>query len=251
MKLKNVAILVIIVVFLTIGIMKLTGGASIGSFQLDIDDVELYQTCNNCTYCNFTRVMSPNNQTLLSNLNASNESTYFYYLVAKGNFTKVGTHNYCYDCGNTIEKSTGCLTFEITYIGGELTLQMAMLYFISIGVLIFFFVLVVILISKLPSKDATDEEGTILQISNLKHLRPVLWVVCWGIILAMVFIVSNMALAYLPNKMIGSFFWLIYRIMFLMTLVGVPLWFIWIFAGIFKDKEYKRMIERGIDVKTP
>ncbi len=224
---------------------------SIGSFQLDVDNVEIYQTCNNCTYCNFTRVMAPNNQTILSNLVALEDGTYYYYLISKGNFTESGDYIYTYNCGNLLEKETGSIEFTISYTGKELDDQQVTIYLGAIFVLIFFFILIVLLINKLPSKDSTDESGIILQVSNLKHLRPVLWGISWGIILALMFIIANISIAFLPTGMIGGLFFSLYTIMFWITIVALPVWLIWIFVNIFRDKEVKSMIERGVDVRTP
>lgn len=222
---------------------------SIGEFPQD-KNITIYQTCNNCTSINFTRLMNPHNQTLTTTLEATKDGTYYSTLILSGNLSQTGTYTYCYVAGNQAESETGCLTFEITFGGDLMTEPMASVYWISIIFLMFIFGLVLLGINKLPSKDTTDEEGSILQISNLKHLRPVLWGVCWALILAMLFIVSNMALAYLPNKMLGDFFFMMFKIVGWLTIPMVILWFIWIFAGIFRDKEYKKMIERGVDIRT-
>lgn len=195
--------------------------------------------------------MAPNNQTIFSNLVAIEDGTYYYYIINKGNFTESGEYSYTYNCGNAEQKETGRLEFSITYTGGDINEQQVTIYLGSVFILIFFFVLIVLLVNKLPSKDTTDEEGTILQISNLKHLRPVLWGISWGIILALLFIMANISLAFLPSAMIGNLFWALYTMMFWVSMVALPLWVIWIFTGVFKDKEVKRLLERGVDVKTP
>ena len=244
MKLKFLLLLVLIVTTI-----NLVGASNIGTFQLN-QVVEIYQTCNNCTYCNFTRVMGPSNQTLVTNITAFQDGTYFYYNVESPNFTRNGFYTYCYDCGNGVEKETGCINFDITYVGGELTQEMAMVYSIAFAVLIFLFLLVLGVISKLPSRDTTDDEGLILKVSDLKHLRPILWGVEWVLILSMLFIVSNLTLAYLPQELFGNFFFVIYQVMFWMTIPLLFVWVIWFFRKIINDKEIKQMIERGVDIKS-
>ena len=245
---NNKLTLLFAIVILT-SLITIVNAESIGEFKLD-NDIQIFQTCNNCTYCNFTRVMSSTNQTILSNLIGVQDGTYYYYDVGEDNFSSVGTYKYCYDCGNANEKDTGCLDFDITYTGGEITPQMATLYAISLLFLLFLFILIAFFINKLPSKDMTNETGSVLQISYLKHLRPVLWGVNWGIILAMLFIVSNITIAHLPSLMIGNLFWKFFIIAFSMTMILIPLWFIWLFTNIFRDREFKKMIERGVDLKT-
>jgi len=241
-------IIVIILVLAVIGGISLVNGESIGEFQLN-EDVQIFQTCNNCTTCNFTRVMGLNNRTLFTNVSAIKDGTYYYFNIDADNFTRVGDYTYCYSCGNSADIETGCLDFTVTYTGGDLTLQMSILYISSIIFLIFLFVLVILFIGTLPSKDRMDEEGTILQINQLKHLRPVMWGIAWVLILVMLFVISNITIAYLPTFMLGDLFFNFYTILFWMTIVATPLWFIWIFTNVFRDREFKRMIERGVDMK--
>ena len=83
------------------------------------EGVELYQTCNNCTYCNFTRISAPDNSTLLSNIEPSQDGTYYYFWLAGGNTTTLGPHKYCYDCGNAEDSQTGCIRFPVTPSGRQ------------------------------------------------------------------------------------------------------------------------------------
>lgn len=250
MKLRTILLFIILIAG-SIFAFNYVSGASIGSYQLGIDNVQLYQTCNNCTTINFTRVMGPNNQTILTNLTGVQDGTYYYFDILKGNFTQNGLHTYCYVASNGVETETGCLNFDLTYTGRNFTEEMASAYMIAIAVLIFFLICLVLLISKLPTKDITDEEGTILQIANLKHLRPVCWGIAWSIIVTILFIVGNMTLAYLPTTMVGDLFMRLFFILFWTTIiVALPLWGIWIFTGILRDKEFKSMIERGVNIKS-
>ena len=98
--------------------INLVGATSIGTFRQD-STIQIYQTCNNCTYCNFTRVMNPSNQTILLNVIAVRDETYFYYTIDGGNSTVMGTYTYCYDCGNLVERETGCLNYNVTPNGKE------------------------------------------------------------------------------------------------------------------------------------
>lgn len=109
-------------------LVSLVSAESIGTYMLN-SDIELYQTCNNCTYCNFTTVKYPNGNTILSNIIATQDGTYYSYNLDGGNVTEIGTYNYCYDCGNAVERETGCLTFEVTPSGFSGTLGF---YFILI-----------------------------------------------------------------------------------------------------------------------
>ena len=156
---------------------------------------------------------------------------------------------YCDSVDGTIGGEAAGI-FTVSKTGMALTAEITSIYLASLIALMVLFALIILMAYQLPSKDATDEEGTILQISNLKHLRSVLWACSWTVVLAIMFILSNITLAYLPTAMIGNLFFAVYTIMFWTKIIGIPVWFIWIFTGIFRDKEVKRMIERGVEVKS-
>jgi len=218
---------------------------SIGTFKID-EGLQIYQECNNCTDCNFTRAKYPNGTNVLSNLEAIKDGTYYYYDVLGGDLTEIGTYSYCYDCGNSAERATGCLDFELTYNGHQLNTERSLIYLGFIAFLSVLFIYCFYLINHLPD-DTRDDDGYILSFSNLKHLRPILYAFAWALLLGIVFLSSNVAIAYLPFAMFGDFLFMIFKLMFIFTIIAIPVWFVYFFVGIFKHKEMKRMLERGVE----
>ncbi len=80
-------------------------------------DKLLYQTCNNCTFCNFTNIIGPNNDTILSNIEPTQDGTYYSFILDGGNTTRLGWYSYFYYCGNDVDSQTGKIDFEITPSG--------------------------------------------------------------------------------------------------------------------------------------
>lgn len=111
---KKVFLTLILGMFL----VSLTSATSIGTFEQN-QDVELYQTCNNCSYCNFTTIKYPNSSEIVTDVETIQRGTYYYYDLDGGNTSVLGTYVYCYDCGNDVEKDTGCINFIITGNGKE------------------------------------------------------------------------------------------------------------------------------------
>jgi len=173
-----------------------------------------------------------------------------FYLDIPATFAVKGMGAYVVQCNTSTEGGFISGGISVTITGEELTAEITSIYLASLIALMVLFALMILMAYQLPSRDATDEEGTILQVSNLKHLRSVLWACSWTVVLAIMFILANITLAYLPVAMIGDLFFAIYTIMFWITIIAIPLWFIWIFTGIFRDKEVKRMLERGVDMKS-
>ena len=74
----------------------------------------------------------------------------------------------------------------------------------------------------------------------------VLYLVAWFLLIAIIYIGSNIALAYLGTAMVGDLLFSIFTIMMVVTLPIIIIWFAWIFLSVFRDKEFKRMIDRGV-----
>jgi len=116
MKKQNVTL--IIGLFIALVLIQ-TASALLGTYQVNTD-VDLIQTCNNCTYCNITSVKYPNGTDLLrENISMIKDGTYYNYLLDGDNLTTVGTYTYYYDCGNGVESVTGGIDFEVTITGDE------------------------------------------------------------------------------------------------------------------------------------
>jgi len=118
MKKQNVTIILGLVMSLFL-IQSAT--ALLGTYQKETD-VDLIQTCNNCTYCNITSVKYPNGTDIFrSNISMNKDGTYYNYLLGSTNLSVIGTYTYYYDCGNIITSDvvTGGIDFEITITGDE------------------------------------------------------------------------------------------------------------------------------------
>ena len=121
--------------------MPLISADSIGTFKEGLD-IELYQTCNNCTYCNFTSIKYPNSTVILTHAVAVKDRTHYSYNLDGLNTTDIlGVYKYCYDCGNDIEKLTGCIDFEVTSTGERVSLSNMIIVIVFLAVAGIFLVL--------------------------------------------------------------------------------------------------------------
>ena len=107
-------------------------------------DKLLYQTCNNCTYCNVTNVQNQENITILGETQMTTiDGSYFSTILLGGNTTFLGMYSYCYDCGNSVDSKTGCINFRVTPSGRSGNDNIALIIILVVVIyavtLIFFF----------------------------------------------------------------------------------------------------------------
>lgn len=92
--------------------------AILGTFVKE-SDIDLIQTCNNCTYCNISSVKYPNGTNIFTNQAMTKDETYYNFTLNSSYTKDIGTYKYYYNCGNEIEKATGGIIFEVTLSGDE------------------------------------------------------------------------------------------------------------------------------------
>lgn len=241
---KSKILILLYVLTLSVFIISLVGADSnLGTFKQN-ECISLYQQCDTCSYVNITSITYPNSTILNINEAMSKNSVDYNYTWCE----TVSVGDYLYSvCGDKdgIFKCEN-MQFKITSTGTEMTTGGSIIYFVFFAILIFFFILIIFGISKLPGSNTRDEEGQLISVSWLKYLRSVLLFVDWIILIAIFYIASNLAFAYLGESLFAQTLFMFYRICFVLTLPIVVIWFIWIFVSIFKDKKLKRMISKGI-----
>jgi len=212
-------------------------------------ELSIVTSSNNATLCNLSYITHPNGSKNYLNLKMTKNVNSFNRTLNLNNFTKIGTACIGLICTDGVREVTGSICRDVTYTGDVITSEQTSVYIIALIFLVLLILGLVFIISTLPGSDAIDERGIIIQISWLKYLRPVIWGIIWALGLACLFIISNLGLAHLPNNMVGNLFFVLFRMMFYVTIIMTPLYLIWIFYRIFKDKEFKRMMKRGAEFR--
>ena len=69
---------------------------------------------------------------------------------------------------------------------------------------------------------------------------------CWILLTSIMFIASNVAVAYLDTGLLGEFLFWIFRFMMLSNLVILPVCIIYMIQRIALSKEMMGLIERGV-----
>jgi hypothetical protein len=64
--------------------------------------------------------------------------------------------------------------------------------------------------------------------------------------IAITFIASNIAFAFLEEELLAQTLFVIYRISFGIAPLVIIVWMVWIFVSMFHDKQFQKMLNRGI-----
>ena len=242
-KMKKVLLTLILGLFLISSVPAIE--QSLGNFKLG-KDVNLIQTCATCTFNNISSVLYPNSSESISEFSMTKIGTIYNFTLNSNSVPVIGTYIVNgfgdLDGVNTIWS----YTFIVTSTGFELTQQRAIVFMGLLFILVFLFIVNMLGIAMLPSRDSTNEMGELISISNLKHLRSILFVVGYLLLMSIVFLSSNVALAYLGTTLFGNILFVIFQIMLGLALPLFVIWLMYVFSRIFQDKKVKRMIERGI-----
>ncbi len=216
--------------------------ANLGTFK--INTCVPVKTVLNSSLVNISTLAYPNGSIALTDVNMTKTGLYT-FIHSFCNTTELGTYIYDYydEKGNVYANS-----FDITYTGFELNISNSILYLGLLALLIFLLIFILYSIPKIPKGNKTDEDNQILSVNSLKHLRPILYGVCWGIALAIIFIASNIALGFLTNSMMGKLFFMIYQVMFILTFPMILVWFVYFIKSVVYDRAIKKLIDRGVPV---
>ncbi len=229
-------------------ILLLVATATVSAVELPPEqlgkDLDVFQECDNCTSCNFTRI-TYGGEIIFSDVPTIKNGTHYSFTILKGNLTTRDMLTYCYACGNAVEDETGCNHIPITYNGHALTTELSIMYLGLIMFLIFLMGLLFFVHSRLPT-DVRDNEGYVLEVSKLAYLRPVVKGLIWILLTSITFIASNVAIAYLDTGIIGEFLFAIARIMIMSNLIILPLAVIFMIQRIALSKDMLGLIERGV-----
>lgn len=209
-------------------------------------------TCNAAANCELTLKAPRTNGIILQNVSmTNNKNGLFNYTFTSDTLAALGDHDWDMFCceGNNCGEGHG--TFKVTKTGVELSQEKALVYMGMMGLLLFMFIAVCFAIPFLPSKNNKDESGEFfISVNNLKYLRPVAFAVAWGLLLAIVFVASNISYLYLETEMMGKLLFVFYQIMMWLTLPMVVVWFLLIISNFFRDKEMKELIDRGVQISS-
>jgi hypothetical protein len=236
-----------LLIILMMGIMMfgIVSAESIGVFKQN-QEMQITNYCStaDCTYANLTRIILPNSTIINVNEEMTQIGNDFNYSYTP---TLIGTYSFN-TCSNPSGESVcDSDTFEVTTSGTQLNGSKTALNLGLLFLMLCLFVISLFTMFQLPNKKEIKDNGEIINRGWITYVKPILFILSWSLLMAIIFIASGIALQYLYFDMFGKLLFNLYKIMMGLTLPMIVIWLIWIFVSIFQDKETKRMIERGGD----
>jgi hypothetical protein len=166
--------------------------------------------------------------------------------IKGGNITTIGQYSYVFQCNSSTEGGFYSHDVTVTSTGFELSTGSSIFYAILIFLMILLLVGTLYGTGKLPGMNEKDEDGRIMSVKWGKYLRAPLYFVAWMLFIAILYISSNLAFAYLGEQLFAKVLFALFRICFGVTPLIVVVWFVWFFVRFFQDKKFQTLLNRGI-----
>jgi len=208
-------------------------------------DLAFSITSNNATSCNLTQINAPTEVIIINQTGVQSFQT-FSFNISGGNYSEFGTYCHNIECsdGSTITSGEKC--YEVNYYGKELTQEQSTIYVGLLGILIFTLFATFFGMSHLPASNTKDEEGRIMSISYLKYFRLVLWMFAYFMFVAIMYLSSNIAFAFLSEQLFAKILFAIFAMLLAISPVIVIVIVVSFFVKFFHDKELQQYFNRGI-----
>jgi len=209
------------------------------------DCVNLLQTCDDCTYNNLSSISLAINSNLVLYEETAMQKKGVVYNYTFCNTSTQGEYNVDGhgDIGGV--DTVWHYKFLVNYSGQELKTSQSILYTVLLGFFILIFILTLYFMGKLPTVEENNPQS-LMDYGWLKYLKSTLLFVEYMIVIAILFVTSNLAFAYLTEQLLAKVLFVIYKTLFALTPVVLIVWFVWIFKSFMEDKKVKRLWEKGI-----
>lgn len=237
---------ILLTIIISIFLISFTTAAisDLGTFKVNTC-IELPQTSPDATYNNISKITTDNELTIVSGeVVMTKIGTYFNYTFC--NTTLLGEYivNGYGDEGGTLK--TWEYTFNISYLGKELSTSQSIIYLGLLGILLFILFATFFGMRYLPKSNVQDEYGRILSINHLKHFRLVLWLFAYFLFTAIIFLSSNVAFAFVQEQLFARILFGIFSVLMAISPVIIICIVISFFVRFYHDKEFQKMLNRGI-----
>lgn len=161
---KNKIVTLILAMFL----ISFATASSLGTFQQDTC-VQLYQTCDDCTYVNLTNVIYPNSTSENINKQMTKKGVDYNYSFCSTSALGDYSYNTCGDKDSGFECEK--IDFIITKTGKDLKLGESIIYVLLTLAVFGLFLLSLYATIVTPYSNKINERGAVIKITKLKYVK--------------------------------------------------------------------------------
>jgi len=201
---------------------------------------------NDTTYC-YIHLYNTSGHTLERNLSWDSNNLEWDLMIKSNNFSIFVEFAFYEECVSSDSICSVSGSYIVNPTGIELTIERAIIHMGLLAILVLLLMVTVGTIPFLPTSNDKTEEGELMAINNLKYVRSFLWVLSYFWIMIICYVSSNLAFAYLGTLLFAKLLFAVFYLMAILMLPFVVIWFMYIIAEIFKDKELKRLMEHGVE----
>lgn len=176
MKLKILLLILFIGIFLISFVSP--AQSSLGTFKQG-EDIELIQTCSDCTYNNITTIKLANGTLLKIDESMTKDGSFFSHTLNSTYTTSLGEYkvNGIGDTGGV--DTVWTYSLEVTPNGKTFTTQNAISYLGFIIILLFTFFLTIYGADKIRWKHTKSDDGKILSVNNFRYVKVLLFTMAY------------------------------------------------------------------------
>lgn len=207
----------------------------------------IIQTCGNCTFSNVTSILYPNGSIQLSQLVMTKTGTVYNLTFCKtqttGNYIITGSYN---PTGLT---STWTTNFLVNSQGKIYSTTDGLVYLGIIAILISIFLLGLYGSLAIPYENNRSVDGNFISINYKKYIKMFAITMTYLSFVAITYFCWNLSIGILEFQELGRWFYVFYRISFIVMIGFIPVMFVMTLINIFKDNNLREKIQRGLTIK--
>lgn len=169
--------------------------------------------------------------------------------VDRGNFTSIGSYAYIFQCNETSIGGFYQSVVRANPQGKQYTSTDGLIYVIALSILFAIFILSLYGSFKIPFKNEANTEGTMYKINWKKYLKLFLFAVAYTSLLGLTFFVWNISIGILEFKELGDFFYVMFRILYILIFPVCASIIIIGLASYVADRKYEKLFKRGVGIR--
>ncbi len=218
---------------------------SLGTFKLG-DDINLIQTCDNCTFNNITSVLYPNSTQTIGEFAMTKTGTFYNFTLSADNTTAIGTY-----IVNGFGDLDGIDTvwnynFEVTPSGLILDEGKAIGYFILLMGVFFMFFLTLWGAIVLPIKNRRNGLDEVIDVDYLKYAKLVFMFLSYTLLMWIINLLLTLSNSFITLSQFSGFFTMTFEILrALMWPIFVLMIIVFFILGA-RDLKLSKLLTRGL-----